>query len=155
MLFKNIARLALKAANRGEEVMKKAKNPISKNPIIVHSDERKSVNWIVIPKNCITPNIDEKIKSERLATVLNLQENITYKKNKLLEGKVLDVLVEGQSETDSDKLTGRTRTNKIVNFYPVRKKNSNGVYGDNKLIGNLVNIKIFEAKQHSLYGERV
>lgn len=100
-------------------------------------------------------HIDEKIKSERLATVLNLQENITYKKNKLLEGKILDVLVEGQSETDSDKLTGRTRTNKIVNFYPVRKKDSNGVYGDNKLIGNLVNIKIFEAKQHSLYGERV
>ena len=98
-------------------------------------------------------HIDEKIKSERLAAVLILQENITYKKNKLLEGKILDVLVEGQSETDSDKLTGRTRTNKIVNFYPVRKKNSNGVYGDNKLIGNLVNIKIFEARQHSLFGE--
>jgi tRNA-2-methylthio-N6-dimethylallyladenosine synthase len=89
------------------------------------------------------PNhVDEKIKSERLSMVLDLQDSITYNKNKKLEGKVVEVLVEGVSETDRDKLTGRTRTNKIVNFY-----------GDNELVGKLVDIKIQEAKMHSLFGE--
>ncbi len=87
-------------------------------------------------------HIDEKTKSERLSKVLNLQADITYKKNKALEGRTVEILVEGVSETDRDKLTGRTRTNKIVNFY-----------GDNKLIGKLVEVKILKAKQHSLYGE--
>jgi tRNA-2-methylthio-N6-dimethylallyladenosine synthase len=89
-------------------------------------------------------HIDEKVKSQRLSMVLDLQDSITYKKNKLLEGEILEVLVEGVSETDSEKLTGRTRSNKIVNFY-----------GDPNSIGNLVMIKILEARQHSLYGERV
>ncbi len=89
-------------------------------------------------------HIDEEVKSERLAKVLKLQELITYEKNKLFEGEVVEVLVEGRSETDKNKLTGRTRLNKIVNFY-----------GDNKLIGNLIKIKILSAKQHSLYGEKV
>jgi tRNA-2-methylthio-N6-dimethylallyladenosine synthase len=89
-------------------------------------------------------HIDEKIKSERLSKVLDLQDSITYEKNKLLEGETVEVLVEGVSETDSDKLTGRTRSNKIVNFY-----------GDSKSIGSLVMVRILEAKRHSLYGERV
>ena len=91
------------------------------------------------------PNhVDEKTKSERLSGVLDLQGLITFKKNKALEGEILEVLVEGVSETDKDKLTGRARTNKIVNSC-----------GDRNSIGKLVQIKISEAKQHSLYGERV
>ncbi len=91
------------------------------------------------------PNhVDERIKSERLTKVLSLQEIITYKKNKNLEGRIYEVLVEGVSETDINKLTGRTRTNKIVNFH-----------GDETDIGKLVNIKILEARQHSLYGETI
>ncbi|MEE8329100.1 MAG: TRAM domain-containing protein, partial [Thermodesulfovibrionia bacterium] len=41
-----------------------------------------------------------------------------------------------------NKLTGRTRTNKIVNFE-----------GSREFIGKLVGVKILEAKQHSLNGE--
>lgn len=89
-------------------------------------------------------HIDEEIKSERLEKVLSLQETITYSKNKAIEGEVLEILIESISETDSDKLTGRTRGNKIVNFY-----------GDEREIGKLVNVKILEAKPHSLYGERI
>lgn len=89
-------------------------------------------------------HVDEKIKSQRLSTVLELQESITHKKNKSLEGELLEVLVEGPSETDPDKLTGRTGTNKIVNFR-----------GDKNDIGKLIRIKIMEAKLHSLYGEKI
>ncbi len=88
-------------------------------------------------------HIDEKTKSGRLSHVLDLQASITYKKNKTLEGETLEILVEGLSENDTDKLTGRTGTNKIVNF--------KGEMGNYK--GRLVNVKILEAKRHSLNGE--
>ncbi len=88
-------------------------------------------------------HVDEKVKSARLAEVLELQDLITYKNNKRLEGEVVEVLVEGESETDPDRLTGRTSTNKIVNFS-----------GDKSDVGNLVNVGITEARQHSLIGRR-
>lgn len=89
-------------------------------------------------------HIDEETKTERLSRILKLQEVITFRKNKLLEGNILEILVEGASETDPERLTGRTRTNKIVNFY-----------GDKDDIGRLTVIRILEAKQHSLYGEKL
>ncbi len=91
---------------------------------------------------CLDDHIDEETKSRRLTEVLALQEEITYRKNKALEGRIVEVLIEGRSETDPEKMTGRTRTNKIVNFY-----------GDEEDTGRLKSIKILEAKQHSLYGE--
>lgn len=90
----------------------------------------------------LNDHVDEKIKSERLSRILELQEGITYKKNVRIEGNVVEVLVEGKSEGDPEKMTGRTATNKIVNFY-----------GDDKLVGLLLKINVLEAKQHSLYGE--
>jgi len=89
-------------------------------------------------------HVNDYVKSRRLSEILKIQEDITYKKNKLLEGKTLEVLVEGVSETDSHKLTGRTRTNKIVNFI-----------GDKSDIGESVFTRISEAKLHSLHGEIV
>lgn len=89
-------------------------------------------------------HIDETIKSERLSHILKLQEVITFRKNMELEGQELEILVEGMSETDDKNLTGRTLTNKIVNFR-----------GDPNDIGNIVMIKVKEARQHSLYGEKV
>jgi tRNA-2-methylthio-N6-dimethylallyladenosine synthase len=88
-------------------------------------------------------HIDEKIKSLRLAEVLKLQEVITFGKNKLLEGEIVEILVEGFSETDGSKLTGRTSTNKIINYC-----------GDKDDIGRPLMVKILEAKQHSLYAEK-
>jgi len=94
-------------------------------------------------KACNLPGpVEERTKSRRLSEILELQELVTYRKNKALEGEILEVLVEGTSETDSNKLTGRTRTNKIVNFY-----------GDEKDIEKVLYVKIIEARQHSLNGE--
>jgi len=89
-------------------------------------------------------HIDERTKSERLRKILKFQEDITYRKNKSLEGHLIEILVEGTSENDTEKMTGRTTTNKIVNFY-----------GDSNLTGKLIKVKILDAKQHSLYGEAV
>ena len=89
-------------------------------------------------------HVDEQTKSRRLSRILGLQESITFEKNRALEGKIFDILVEGISETNPDTLTGRTSTNKIVNFC-----------GDKGDIGKLIKIKILEAKQHSLFGEKM
>ena len=89
-------------------------------------------------------HVDELTKSRRLSRILKVQESITFKINKSLEGKAFNILVEGTSETDNTKLTGRSRTNKIVNFC-----------GNEKDIGQIVSIKILEAKMHSLFGEKV
>jgi len=90
-------------------------------------------------------HLSEAIKKERLTEILKLQDEITHAKNLTLEGKTVEVLVEGQSETHKEMLTGRTRTNKIVNFYPKGKG----------LTGTFVMVKIIKSKRHSLYGEIV
>jgi len=59
--------------------------------------------------------IDEDEKSSRLAELQEMQKSITLKKNRMLEGKELEVLVEGDSRRGGQ-VTGRTTTNKIVNF---------------------------------------
>jgi len=52
------------------------------------------------------------------------------------------VLVEGQSKQSDQDMTGRTRSNKIVNFE-----------GDLSLVGKLVPVRITKAYPHSLRGE--
>lgn len=87
--------------------------------------------------------LSEELKLRRLREILLLQDDITLAKNKALEGTVQEVLVEGPSETDPGRLTGRTRTNKIVNF------SSSTEIGE----GRLVQVKISTARRHSLEGE--
>jgi tRNA-2-methylthio-N6-dimethylallyladenosine synthase len=73
---------------------------------------------------------------------LSIQEEITYKKNRELEGSVQEVLIEGPSETDIHMLSGRTRTNKIVTI-----RNSS------EMVGSLIPVRIQKARHHSLNGE--
>ncbi|MCS7163578.1 MAG: tRNA (N6-isopentenyl adenosine(37)-C2)-methylthiotransferase MiaB [Thermodesulfovibrio sp.] len=83
--------------------------------------------------------IPDEIKSKRLTEVLRLQDEITERKNKKLEGKIQEVLVEGKDEEGFT--TGRTRTNKIVKIYSDIKP------------GEIVNVKITKSYRHSLEGE--
>lgn len=59
-------------------------------------------------------------------------------------GTTQKVLVEGKSRRDSEELTGRTENNRIVNFA-----------GSERLIGQMVDIKITEVYTNSLRGEIV
>jgi len=86
--------------------------------------------------------VDEDIKLRRLQEILEVQDIITLKINKKLEGSIQEILVEGRSESDPAKMTGRTRTNKIVNFQ-----------GEGFPKGAIINVKIVEAKKHSLLGQ--
>lgn len=102
--------------------------------------------------------ISEQLKSERLQILLELQESITKKKNQALVGSVQSILAEGFSKRQASgniedspqtvQWTGRTSTNKIVNFY----KNDNPGSCNDIFPGKLIHVKIEKAYSHSLWG---
>ena len=83
-------------------------------------------------------------KRDRLAR-LNEVVNKYYKENneKLID-KVVPVLIEGPSEKDKNLYSGYTDTMKLVN-----------VKCDKEDIGNIINVRIIDAKTWSLDGEKV
>lgn len=89
-------------------------------------------------------NISHEEKKERLQRLNELQDEISRRKNEQLRGQVVEVLVEGESKKNREVLSGRTRTNKLVNFH-----------GSHELIGNLVNVRITEPQTWTLKGELV
>ena len=103
---------------------------------------------------------DQQMK-ERLQILLDLQETFTKKKNQALVGTCLSILAEGFSKKQSSgnlnhphqavQWTGRTSTNKIVNFCQGGSPGS----CDGITPGQLVNVKIEKAYSHSLWGQAV
>jgi tRNA-2-methylthio-N6-dimethylallyladenosine synthase len=89
-----------------------------------------------------TDKVEEKVKQDRLSVLQEIQKEITLQKNQELERGVQEVLVEGRSKQNHQDVTGRTRSNKIVNFE-----------GDLGLVGKLVPVRITKAYPHSLRGE--
>ena len=73
-----------------------------------------------------------------------LADSITAEETKKYVGTIQKVLVEGESKTNKDMLTGRTRSYKVVNFE-----------GDKSLIGKEVEIKITSEHTWFLKGEVV
>lgn len=86
--------------------------------------------------------VPEKVKRERLQQLQALQEKHTLERNQILEGRAVDVLVEGKSRNSEHDMTGRTRSNKIVNFR-----------GGRELAGKTCSVLIKKAYLHSLRGE--
>lgn len=84
------------------------------------------------------------VKHSRFLRLLELTQQITAEENAKLKDKVVELLVEGVSKNDSKRLTGRTRTNKLVHFI-----------GEERLIGKLINVRITDPQKWSLYGEIV
>jgi len=86
--------------------------------------------------------ISSEEKKERLKTLQDIQNNYSLEKNTVLLDKVEEVLVEGVSRKDVNCVTGKTRSNKTVNFP-----------GEDDLKGRLVSVKIKDVHLHSLSGE--
>ena len=89
----------------------------------------------------IEGHLPENIKSERLDEILRLQDDITLRKNLLFENTHQEILIEGISGTDKGRLTGRTRTNKIVTIPETET-----------LKGTIITVEIKKARKHSLEG---
>jgi len=89
-------------------------------------------------------DVPAEVKAERLKILQKKQELHTWEKHQALIGEKVEVLVEGRSKNSPREMTGRTPTNKIVNFP-----------GPEDLRGELVTVNITEAFLHSLRGEIV
>jgi tRNA-i(6)A37 thiotransferase enzyme MiaB len=89
-------------------------------------------------------DVPMEVKKERLERLNALVADIALKKMKRLEGKVVEVLVDGESKKDPNVLSGYTRQNKLVNFI-----------GPKSAIGKLVPVRITRAKTWTLEGEMV
>ena len=87
--------------------------------------------------------VDDKTKHRRLNELMTVQNKISLEKNLRLEGKRVEVLVEGESKTDKNIFTGRTRTNKAVLFK----------HGEEN-IGDLINVEVKQAQTWILKGGR-
>lgn len=88
-------------------------------------------------------HVSEDIKKDRLAQVHELQDKITSEYHKSMEASTVEVLVEKDPSGPSGQASGRTRTNKIVNFEsPITD-----------LVGLTVKVRILEGLKHSLRGK--
>ena len=85
--------------------------------------------------------VPEPIKEERNHDLLAIVNESARRAGERLVGRDVEVLCEGVSKTNLTRLTGRTRTNKVVVFE-----------GSNDLVGSLIDIKIKQANGFSLYG---
>jgi len=86
-------------------------------------------------------NTDLSVKEDRLHRLNELVNEYSNEANQKYLDKVVPVLITGISEKDSTKLCGYTDTFKLVNVDAPREE-----------IGNIVNVKITEAKSFSLDG---
>lgn len=89
-------------------------------------------------EDCLT---DEE-KHKNFDRMLEVQNEISKRKNDMYTGKCLKVLAEGQSKNNENTLTGRTEGGKVVNFA-----------GDKSLVGSMVDVKITSSQTWSLFGE--
>ncbi|PYK56375.1 MAG: tRNA (N6-isopentenyl adenosine(37)-C2)-methylthiotransferase MiaB [Verrucomicrobia bacterium] len=88
--------------------------------------------------------VEESIKEDRNQDLLRVLDASARRAVERLAGRDLEVLCEGRSKTNPARLMGRTRTNKIVVFE-----------GDEKLAGEIFEIRIQQANGFSLYGTPV
>lgn len=96
------------------------------------------------PAAKMVDNVPLEEKKQRLQELNEIVNQIALEKNQLLDGKIVEVLVEGVSKKNEDVLSGYTRENKLINFT-----------GPKSAIGKIVPVKVTDVKTWSLNGEMV
>jgi tRNA-2-methylthio-N6-dimethylallyladenosine synthase len=89
-------------------------------------------------------DVDEIVKTRRLVEIVELQNEISEKKNSASIGNKYEVLIESISKKSPDMLKGRTDGNKAV----IIPKNGTNV-------GDKVLVKITRSNSATLFGEAV
>ncbi len=87
-------------------------------------------------------DVPAETKRVRNIKLLELQKHISLEENKKIVSKEVQVLVEGASKSDPNRLSGRTRQNHIVVFN-----------GSQELVGKLVGVVIHEVTDLTLFGK--
>lgn len=93
------------------------------------------------PAAQMAQQVDEDVKERRNQDLLRVVDEMARASNARLLNREVEILCEGPSRTNSARLMGRTRTNKIVVFE-----------GAPECAGELMNIRVTQANGFSLYG---
>jgi len=91
-----------------------------------------------------TAQVPDEIKRDRNQRLLRAQEKISLAKNARHVGRDVEVLVEGRSQRDHSRYTGRTVYNNIVAFP-----------GSKEMVGAFVRVRIASSTALTLIGDRV
>ena len=89
--------------------------------------------------------VPDVVKAERNTRILEVAATVGAARSRALEGRVVDILVEGVSRKHAHEATGRTPCNRVVNLDPEGRD----------LAGEVVPVRIRQALPHSLRGELV
>src|SRR2546430_9605567 len=82
------------------------------------------------------------VKASRNARVLETAGRVAAERSRRLEGRTVEVLVDGLSKRNEAEVSGRTRCNRVVNFH-----------GEHRVsVGDVVSVRVTEALPHSLRG---
>ncbi len=87
--------------------------------------------------------VAERVKEERNQDLLSVINNIALEGYAKLVGTNVEVLCEGPSKTNPDRLSGRTRTNKIVIFEGNAERH----------VGQIFDVRVTEWENFTLYGD--
>ena len=85
--------------------------------------------------------VPHQVKVERMERLVELVQRHARERAQRFVGRTLEVLVEGPSRTDAERLRGRTRHNKVVNFSGLAAP------------GELAQVEISSATSQTLAGE--
>ncbi len=96
------------------------------------------------PACLLKDDVSEEEKEERLQRLNKVVNKYFLENNKKLENKIVEVLVEGVSEKDN-MFYGYTDTNKLINFLSEKEV----------VPGDIIKVKVVEAKTWSLDGEAI
>lgn len=91
-------------------------------------------------------NVSERIKSDRVTRLVELQKAISLQKNRNMIGQTVQVLVEGDAKRSSDQWMGRTDTNITV----VWEKRASGTHP-----GDFTPITISHVSATTLFGDEI
>ena len=94
------------------------------------------------PAAAMPDQVPEPVREERHQRLLALVNEIAGRRYEGLVGRRMQILVEGPSKRNPQRLTGRTRCNKIVVFE-----------GDERHRGQLIDVQIMRAGSFTLYGD--
>jgi tRNA-2-methylthio-N6-dimethylallyladenosine synthase len=89
--------------------------------------------------------VPEKVKEERNQDLLALVNSIALPMYDKLVGQEVEILCEGPSKTNSERLTGRTGSNRIVVFDGSPQRHT----------GEIFKVRITEAGHFTLFGDAV
>jgi len=96
------------------------------------------------PAATMEDQLPEELKEERNKDLLEVVNRHVALKLEALVGSEVEILCEGTSRHNTERLTGRTRTNKIVVFE-----------GSQRHIGEVFPVRIVRASNSTLYGDPV